>query len=81
LKRVGDSQTFTGVPWAEKIPVLRELTSRTTENQTTTSFFLFIRPVILRDSRFADLQFLSDKEAGEACIPGDYPVSHPTLVQ
>jgi general secretion pathway protein D len=81
LKRVGDSQTFTGVPWAEKIPVLRELTSRTTENQTTTSFFLFIRPIILRDSRFADLRFLSDKEAGEACIPGDYPVSHPTLVQ
>lgn len=80
LKRVGESDTFTGLPWAERIPILRELTSRTDRNRQTTSFFLFIRPVILRDSRFADLRFLSDKEADRMCIPGDYPASRPELI-
>ncbi len=80
LKRSGDEHNFRGVPWAEHIPVLRELTSRTDRNSVTTSFFLFIRPVVLRDSRFADLRFLSDKEAGAYCLPGDYPVSAPELI-
>ncbi len=80
LKRVSASETFTGIPWAEKIPVIRELTSRTDRGRQTTSFFLFIRPLILRDSRFADLRFLSDKNAQEARIPGDYPFSRPELI-
>ncbi len=80
LKRVGDSETFAGIPWTEHIPIIRELTSRTDRTNTTTSFFLFIRPVVLRDSRFADLRFLSDKEASNFCLPGDYPVSQPELI-
>ncbi|WP_146455335.1 secretin N-terminal domain-containing protein [Rubripirellula tenax] len=80
LKRVGDSSTFTGVPWAEKIPLLRELTSMTTSDQSTTSFFLFIRPKILRDSKFRDLKYLSDIEAQDAQIPGDDPESGPILI-
>ena len=80
LKRISDSDTFSGLPWAEKIPVIRELTSRTDRSQQTTSFFLFIRPIVLRDSRFADLRFLSDEHAGEFGLPGDYPTSFPELI-
>ena len=80
LKRMNESDTFTGVPWAEKIPVLRELTSLTTAEESSTSFFLFIRPKILRDSRFRDLQYLSDIEAQDAQIPGDDPESRPILI-
>ncbi len=80
LKRVGDSDTFTGVPWAEKIPVIRELTSITTRDKTTTSFFLFIRPKVLRDSRFRDLEYLSNIEAQDAQIPGDDPESRPIVI-
>ena len=81
LKRFSDSDTFTGVPWLEKIPVLRELSSQTTESKTTTSFFLFIRPKILRDSRFRDLRYLSDIEAQLAQISADAPTSRPMLIQ
>ena len=81
LRRVSKDHSFTGLPWAEKIPVIRELTSRTVDGGTSTSFFLFIRPMVLRDSRFADLRFLSEQEADKARLPGDYPVSHPELVQ
>ena len=80
LRRIGESQDFIGVPWAEKIPVIRELSSRTTETLTTTSFFLFIRPQVLRDSRFQDLRFLSDRESSQAGLPGEYPVSGPVLI-
>ena len=60
--------------------MIRELTSLRSEEQTTTSFFLFIRPRILRDSQFRDLQFLSDLETQDAQLPADYPVSRPLLV-
>ncbi|MEM6689405.1 MAG: secretin N-terminal domain-containing protein [Planctomycetota bacterium] len=80
LKRVSESDAFTGVPLLEKIPVIRELSSLTTEGTETTSFFLFIRPKILRDSRFRDLQYLSDVEANLARLPGDEPESQPILM-
>lgn len=80
LKRIGDSETFAGVPWAERIPVLRELTSLSTDEETSTSFFLFIRPKILRDSRFRDLRYLSDIESNQAEIAGDTPISRPILI-
>lgn len=80
LKRTSEGDSFTGVPWLEKIPVIRELTSLRSEQQSTTSFFLFIRPRILRDSQFRDLQFLSNLETQDAQLAGDYPVSRPLLV-
>ncbi|MEM6980879.1 MAG: secretin N-terminal domain-containing protein [Planctomycetota bacterium] len=80
LKRIGQDNDFIGIPWAERIPIIRELTSRTDDTYRTTSFFLFIRPVVLRDSRFADLRYLSENEANQACIPGDYPTSSPELI-
>lgn len=80
LKRVSDTSEFSGIPWAEKIPIIRELTSRTDDRNQTTSFFLFIRPIVLRDSRFADLKYLSQHEQDDACLPGDYPSSRPELI-
>jgi len=81
LKRIGDNYTFTGLPWTEKIPILRQLTSRTDTTKATTSFFLFIRPTVLRDSRFADLRYLSDKDTINACIQGEFPTSQPELIR
>ena len=80
LKRGSTSEAFSGVPWIEKIPVLRELTSKTTTEDKCTSFFLFIRPKILRDSQFRDLQYLSGKDIREMEIPANEPVSRPMLI-
>ncbi len=81
LKRIDGSGAFTGLPILEKIPVLRELTSLQSTNESTTSFFLFIRPTILRDSRFRDLQYLSQVQSQKAQLPGDYPTSRPMLIK
>ena len=81
LKRNSTAGSFTGVPWLERIPVVRDLTGRSTEEQTTTSFFLFIRPLILRDSRFGDLRFVSNRDKQAAEIPSEYPSSRPVLMR
>jgi general secretion pathway protein D len=80
LKRGFASESFSGVPWIEKIPVLRELTSKTSTEDKCTSFFLFIRPKILRDSQFRDLQYLSSNDIREMEIPANDPVSRPMLI-
>ncbi|MEO1616960.1 MAG: secretin N-terminal domain-containing protein [Planctomycetota bacterium] len=80
LKRTSDSDAFTGVPFLERIPVLRELSSLQSNEQSTTSFFLFIQPRILRDSQFRDLKFLSDLESQDAQLSTDYPASRPMLI-
>jgi len=81
LKRTSGEQSFTGVPWLEKIPIIRDLTSLTSDNRSSVSFFLFIKPMVLRDSHFADLRYLSDTEAGKADIPGAFPTSQPELIR
>ncbi|MEL6104619.1 MAG: secretin N-terminal domain-containing protein [Planctomycetota bacterium] len=80
LKRSSDTDNFTGIPWLERIPVIRDLTSLQSNTQSTTSFFLFIRPRIMRDSKFRDLKFLSNLETQDAQLAEDYPVSHPLVV-
>ncbi|MEM9827237.1 MAG: secretin N-terminal domain-containing protein, partial [Planctomycetota bacterium] len=80
LKRISQSEGFTGVPLLERIPLLRDLTSLQTNNDRTTSFFLFIRPRILRDSRFRDLEYLAGREVDQAQIRGDFPDSRPILI-
>ena len=80
LKRTRDIDSFSGVPWTEHIPILRTLTSLTATEQDCISFFLFIRPRILRDSQFRDLQYLSDVELDNAQIPGDVPQSRPLII-
>ena len=80
LKRGSASDSFSGIPWIEKIPVLRELTSKTSAEDKCTSFFLFIRPKILRDSQFRDLQYLSGNDIKDMEIPADDPVSRPMMI-
>lgn len=80
LKRTNDGKAYTGIPFLEKIPVVKHLTGLTTEEQQTMSFFVFLRPVILRDSQFRDLQFLSNLESADACHPSDAPLSGPVAI-
>jgi type II secretory pathway component GspD/PulD (secretin) len=80
LNRSGESREYFGVPWVEKIPIVRDLFGRTDEGQDKTSFFVFIRPLIMRDSEFRDLQFLSDRQSGLVGIPSEYPASEPVLI-
>ena len=81
LQRNNESYTLRGIPYLEKIPVIRDLSTFRNKGLTTTSFFLFIRPIILRADRFEDLKHLSGRTVRIAEIGGDYPMSQPLLVE
>ncbi len=81
LKRVGDSSALSGLPFISKVPVLRAVTSLQTKRKQTTSFFLFIRPLVLRDDKFADLRYVSEKSTHQAEIRGEHPQSRPVMIE
>jgi len=81
LQRNSESYSIRGIPYLEKIPLIRDLSTIRGNGLTTTSFFLFIRPVILRADKFEDLKHLSARDARIAEISDGYPVSQPLLVE
>ena len=80
LNRTDFSEAVSRVPLLGEIPGLEYLFSSRTISDSSTTFFVFIRPVILRDDKFRDLKYFSQRDAELAMIPGDYPVSEPIAV-
>ena len=70
-----------GVPYLENIPVLRELTSSYTSNNSQSTLFVFLRPVILADDKFEDLKYMSDRDLPPTGLRENYPVSQPLLLK
>ncbi len=80
LRRTGNSKSIAGIPGLVHIPIIRDVTSLQTKDKSTTSFFLFIRPLILRDDKFADLRYVSRQSARLADIPAPHPRSRPSMI-
>ena len=81
LNRRDHANMTDGIPIIERIPVLRYLGGSETDMNRCTSLFVFIRPIILRDDKFVDLKFLSDRDSDRACMPGPFPASEPLLIK
>lgn len=81
LNRTDFSQTINTIPFLEKIPGIKHLFSNRTENDTASTLFIFIKPVILRSDTFEDLKFLSERDLQTARLPGSYPASEPLSLQ
>ncbi len=69
------------VPFVERIPLLRHVSALRTHHTQRVSLFVFLRPVILRDDKFKDLKYYSERDSGRACIQGDFPTSQPVLIK
>jgi general secretion pathway protein D len=80
LTRQNLSDGYTGIPGLDKIPGIHYLIGQTNKDKSQTTLFVFLKPVILRDDKFRDLKFLSDRDLGCAKIPGNYPRSQPLFV-
>lgn len=81
LTNKNNSVTRNGVPIVENIPILRDLTSLQTSTNDQTTLFVFLRPTILKDDKFRDLKYLSDRDLRCAAEPGNYPESCPLLIR
>jgi general secretion pathway protein D len=81
LTNKNNSVTRNGVPILENIPILRDLTSLQTSTNDQTTLFVFLRPTILKDDKFRDLKYLSDRDLRCAAEPGNFPDSCPLLIK
>jgi type II secretory pathway component GspD/PulD (secretin) len=71
----------TGLPFLDKIPILKYLASTENDNKKNTSLFVFLKPIILRDDKFKDLKYLSDQDARSAQIRTTLPQSRPLVME
>ena len=65
------------IPILGDIPILKYLIGARSKQTQDTTLFVFIKPVILRDEKFEDLKYLSEKKVDVAGLPSDYPQSKP----
>jgi general secretion pathway protein D len=75
LTRQNMSDGYEGIPGLDKIPGMQYLLGQTNQDKSQTTLFVFLKPVILRDDKFHDLKFLSDRDLGNSKTPGNYPCS------
>ena len=79
LNRKNYAYTVDAIPLLGDIPVLKYLFSSRSEKKSTSTLFVFIRRVVLRDDKFADLKFFSRRDVHSAGIAGDFPKSDPMI--
>lgn len=81
LNQVNRTSQVDSLPFLEKIPIVKHLTSLQTRHDRHSSLFVFLRPVILRDDKFRDLKFISGQDAQCAGLPGRFPYSGPLAIK
>ena len=81
INRKDLSESVSRIPLVGELPLLEYLFSSRSLNESESTLFVFLRPVILRDDRFADLRFYSESDVAEAGLPPEYPSSEPMLVR
>jgi len=74
------SDEYEGIPGLDKIPGIRYLVGASSKGQSQTTLFIFLKPIILRDDKFSDLKFLSDRDLGESKTRGNCPCSQALFV-
>ncbi len=81
LNRINKSDDVTSIPFIEKVPLLRRLASLETTADKRSTLFIFLKPIILRDDKFKELKYLSDRDVHHAELPGRFPMSQPVLIR
>lgn len=80
INRTDISSSITAVPFIGEIPIMEHLFRFEDNSHRDQTLFVFIRPVILRDDRFADLKFLSGNDRVQAGLEEEFPGSEPLWV-
>jgi general secretion pathway protein D len=73
--------TMDSLPVLRHIPVLNLFFGVRTKTSRDTTLFVFIRPIILRDDKFAGIKHISEKKRDFAGLPGDFPASEPIPIR
>jgi type II secretory pathway component GspD/PulD (secretin) len=80
LNRQNISDDYEGFPLLDRVPVVRHIVGTTSKGNSQTTLFVFLKPTILRDDKFRDLKFLSDRDLHKSCSVGNFPHSDALFV-
>ncbi len=80
LTRDNIAEAVDRVPILGKIPYIEYLFSNRTKDVQKLTLFVFIRAVILRDDKFADLKSISGQAVNSAHLPDGMPESEPVVI-
>ena len=81
LNRTSHTRNTDSFPLLDQIPIIREAVSSNTNSWQKSSLFVFLKPVILRDDKFRDLKYFSNRDVKRARVHGDFPRSEPLIVR
>lgn len=80
LNRTNKSEEHEGLPLLDRMPIVKNILGSHSKGDSQTTMFVFLKPTILRDDKFRDLKFLSDRDLHDSCTTGNYPHSEALLV-
>jgi general secretion pathway protein D len=81
LSQKNFTSVLNSLPIIDQIPIINLLFGSRSVQRSDTTLFVFIRPVILRDDKFDDLKYLSERKLHQARLPGAYPASEPIPIK
>lgn len=81
LTREDISDTDSRLPLLGDLPLIEHLFKLQSDDKKKSTLFVFIRPIILRDSDFEDLKYLSEQDRRAARIPDGFPRAEPMYVE
>ncbi len=73
LRSSNNSTTVAKVPGLGEIPILGWIGRNQSDTNSTAAFYVFVRPTILRASKFEDLKEITNEKRRETHVAGDYP--------
>jgi general secretion pathway protein D len=80
LKSSNVSKTVAKVPGLGEIPILGWIGRNQSSTDASAAFYVFVRPTILRASKFDDLKGLTTPQRKQAGVAGDYPETKPRFI-
>lgn len=81
LSGSASSKAVNKIPGLGDIPILGILGRSESISANSSTFYVFVRPTILRSSAFEDLKLLSQAQRQEAGLPPDLPQSEPQYIR
>ena len=71
INRQDAAETVSRIPILGQIPILEYFFSSRTQTDSTSTLFVFLKPVVLRDDDFEDLKYLSASDLRAAGLESE----------
>ncbi len=81
LEVTSEGDSVSKVPFLGDIPGLGALFQTTSKSASTSRFYVFIRPTIMRNTEFETLKYVSAQDARNAVIESGWPIVKPQIMR